>query len=146
MVAPDLGRTGRISELLSRSHYEVIPRGIEEQVLEHVPRDVTVTVTASPTRAWATLALTGSLARQGYAVVHLSARLVADGTEAEEIAGRRGGRGARRVRRAGDARSRGGSFHGAIDLLGALCDELAGLPGGWGSPATRRAIRSSTTR
>ena len=151
MVASDLGRAGRISTLLSRSRYEVIPlEGIEAQVLEHVPRDVTVTVTASPTRGLEpTLALTGSLARQGYSVVpHLSARLVADATEAAEIVERLRQDGVRDVFVvAGDAEEPRGSFHGAIDLLGAL-DEL-GRPfpevGITGYPESHPFIDDETT-
>ena len=41
----------RVARLLEPSRYEVLPLdGVEEQVLEHVPRDVTMTVTASPTK------------------------------------------------------------------------------------------------
>jgi methylenetetrahydrofolate reductase (NADPH) len=124
MVAADLSQASRISELLSRSRYEVIPlEGIEEQVLAHVPRDVTVTVTASPTRGLEpTLALTGSLTRHGYSVVpHLSARHVADASEAQEIAERLRRDGVRDVFVvAGDAEEAHGTFHGAIDLLEAL--------------------------
>ena len=44
-------RPATVAELLTRSRYEVIPlAGVEEHVLEHVPRDVTLTVTASPTK------------------------------------------------------------------------------------------------
>ena len=51
MSATELVSRSRGAELLAHPRYEVLPLdGIEEQVLEHVPRDVTVTVTASPTR------------------------------------------------------------------------------------------------
>ena len=52
----------------ARSRYEVIPlAGAEEQVLEHVPRDVTLTVTASPVKGLDhTLELAGKLAAHGY--------------------------------------------------------------------------------
>ena len=44
-------RPATLAELLRRSRYEVIPLpGAEEQVLAHVPRDVTLTVTASPVK------------------------------------------------------------------------------------------------
>jgi methylenetetrahydrofolate reductase (NADPH) len=57
--------------LLAHSRYEVLPLdGIEEQVLADVPRDVTLTVTVSPTRGLEpTLALTARLLGHGYAVV-----------------------------------------------------------------------------
>jgi len=66
---------------LRRPRYEVLPLdGTADAVVDHVPREVTVTVTASPRRGMEpTLALSESLARQGYRVVpHLAARLVID--------------------------------------------------------------------
>lgn len=124
MAATEVSRPSRVAELLRSSRYEVLPLdGIEEHVLSHVPRDVTLTVTASPTRGLApTLELSGSLARHGYDVVpHLSARLVADDVELAEIVGglrESGVRGVFVV--AGDAKEPRGRFHGAIDLLRAL--------------------------
>jgi methylenetetrahydrofolate reductase (NADPH) len=67
--------------LLQRPRYEVLPvDGIEDQVLAHVPRDVKVTVTASPAKGLEpTLEITERLAGHGYGVVpHLSARQVRD--------------------------------------------------------------------
>lgn len=123
-MAVELDRARRISELLLRSRYEVLPlEGIEEQVLAHVPRDVTLTVTASPTRGLEpTLALTGALAAHGYRVVpHLSARLVADAAEAAEIVERLRGHGVDDVFVvAGDPEEPRGAFHGALDLLEAI--------------------------
>ena len=139
----------RATELLRRPRYEVIPLdGIEEQVLAQVPREVTVTVTVSPTKGLEpTLALAGALARHGYSVVpHLSARLVADTGEVAEIAERLRGDGVRDVFVvAGDAEVPRGSFHGAIDLLEAL-ERSGARSRRSGSPATPRPIRSSTTR
>jgi methylenetetrahydrofolate reductase (NADPH) len=71
--------------------YEVIPvDGVEDKVVAHVPRDVTVTVTASPSKGLdTTLAVTEHLAREGFQVVpHLSARLVRDGAHLDEIVAR----------------------------------------------------------
>ncbi len=68
-----------ISGLVARSRFEVLPLdGVEERVLAHVPKGVTLTVTASPTKGLTpTLELCAVLAGHGYAVVpHLSARLV----------------------------------------------------------------------
>ena len=59
--------------------YEVLPTAsTEDKVLAHLPRDVTVTVTASPGKGLAaTLDLTERLAGHGYTVVpHLAARMV----------------------------------------------------------------------
>jgi len=141
----------RATELLGRPRYEVIPLdGIDEQVLAQVPREVTVTVTVSPTKGLEpTLALAGALARQGYSVVpHLSARLIADTGEVAEIAERLRGDGVRDVFVvAGDAEVPRGSFHGAIDLLEAL-DRL-GRPfaeiGITGYPETHPLIDDATT-
>ena len=66
---------------VAASRYEVMPApAIAEAVLEHVPREVTVAVTASPTRGLdATLDLSCQLSGEGYNVVpHVSARLVRD--------------------------------------------------------------------
>jgi len=90
-VAAPSGRAARIAELVERSRFEILPLdGIEERVLAVVPRDVTLTVTASPTKGLEpTLALAEALVGHGYAVVpHLSARLVSDASEAAEIAER----------------------------------------------------------
>lgn len=72
---------------LRQARYEVLPLdGTAAQVLEHVPKDVSVTVTASPRRGLdATLALSETLARDGYRVVpHLAARLVVDDAHLRE--------------------------------------------------------------
>ena len=116
----------RATELLERPRYEVIPLdGTEDEVLEHVPREVTVTVTASPTRGLEpTLRLTSSLARHGYDVVpHLSSRSVTDAAEVAEIVDRLRGDDVRNVFVvAGDAEEPRGPFLGAIDLLEALAE------------------------
>ncbi len=68
-------------EALRRPRYEVLPlAGTLEQVEQHVPRDIPVTVTASPRLGLEpTLALTEVLCQRGFDVVpHLAARLVVD--------------------------------------------------------------------
>ena len=70
-----------VTDLLARPRFEVIPLyGTEEAVVEHVPTDVTVTVTTSPAKGLEpTLALTERLAEHGYQVVpHIAARHVRD--------------------------------------------------------------------
>ena len=86
------GVTGRwppaLVQLLRRPRYEVMPAAATEQaVLAWVPREVTVTVTASPVKGLEpTLALTERLAAHGYQVVpHLSARLVRDRAHLADI-------------------------------------------------------------
>ncbi|MGA2529501.1 MAG: hypothetical protein ABSG36_10125 [Acidimicrobiales bacterium] len=76
---------------MTHARFEVIPAGsVEDLVVESVPPDVTVTVTASPRKGLeATLALTEALAGHGYRVVpHISARLVIDESHLGEIVAR----------------------------------------------------------
>ncbi|MGH3658393.1 MAG: hypothetical protein ACRDUA_17200, partial [Micromonosporaceae bacterium] len=81
----------QIADLLRTARYEVIPtNGVEEQVLAAVPREITITVTASPVKGLsATLDLTERLVGSGYRVVpHLSARLIRDEVHLSEIVDR----------------------------------------------------------
>lgn len=104
--------------------YEVIPtRSIEERVVESVPLDVPVTITASPTKGLEpTLALAESLAVRGYrAVPHLSARLVADDVHLKEIVDRLLRAGVDDVFvPAGDSNPPVGRYDGALPLLADL--------------------------
>ncbi len=126
MSIVDVAAGPRLSELLESARYEVIPlAGIEEQVLAHVPTDVMLTVTASPTKGLdATLDLAELLAAHGYAVApHLSARLVRDRAHLAELVARMSGLGARDVFVvAGDAPEPAGDFEGAAQLLEAMAD------------------------
>jgi methylenetetrahydrofolate reductase (NADPH) len=109
---------------VAAGRYEVMPTPtIAEAVLEHVPRDVTVAVTASPTKGLdATLELSCQLRGEGYNVVpHVSARLVRDVTHLAEIVAR--------LREhlisdtfvpAGDADPPAGRFDSSLSLLEAL--------------------------
>ena len=110
--------------LLRAPRYEVLPTPSAEQaVLEWVPRELTMTVTASPAKGLEpTLALTERLTGHGYrAVPHLSARLVRDPAHLADIVARlTAARGGRRVRARGRRRPAGGRFHSALALL----DEL----------------------
>jgi methylenetetrahydrofolate reductase (NADPH) len=116
-----VGRPATLAELLARSRYEVIPlAGAEEQVLEHVPSDVTLTVTVSPVKGLDhTLDLAERLAGHGYPVVpHLSARLVVDRAHLRELIARMREMGVRDVFVvAGDADQPAGAFEGAAALL-----------------------------
>ena len=96
--------------LLEQARYEVLPTAsTEDKVLAHVPRDVAVTVTASPGKGLeATLDLAERLTGHGYAVVpHLAARMISGRSELAEISARLTRQGhhphlrARRRRRAG---------------------------------------------
>jgi methylenetetrahydrofolate reductase (NADPH) len=151
MTTVEAASAMRAAELLRHSRYEIIPlEGIEDAVLRHVPHDVTLTLTASPSRGLEpTLALAGSLTRQGYTVVpHLSARLVRDAEELRAIVGRLQEASVRDVFVvAGDAAEPRGPFHAAIDLLEAL--EELGRPfaevGITGYPESHPFIDDETT-
>lgn len=111
---------------LAAARYEVIPTaGIEDALLESVPKDVVVTVTASPTKGTeATLDLASRLAAAGYAVVpHLAARSVRDEAHLSEILQRVREMGATDIFvPAGDADPPAGKFESALSLLEALSD------------------------
>src|ERR1035437_6833841 len=77
--------------VVGRPRYEVLPaRSTEQAVLDWVPKELTVTVTASPVKGLEdTLALAERLAGHGYHVVpHLSARLVRDDAHLADIVAR----------------------------------------------------------
>ena len=113
-----------LAELLRRPRYEVLPLdGIEEELAAAVGKDVTVTVTGSPTKGLeATLELSERLARRGYVVVpHLAARLVRDRSHLDELLDRLLAAGVRRLFvPAGDATHPAGEFVGAAELLAAM--------------------------
>jgi methylenetetrahydrofolate reductase (NADH) len=114
----------RLADLLRRARFEVIPLdGIEEQVLAHLPKDLKVTVTASPRKGLdATLELAESLTRAGYtAVPHISARLVRDRAHLGELLDRIHAGGVRELFvLAGDPPQPAGEFAGAAELLEAM--------------------------
>jgi methylenetetrahydrofolate reductase (NADPH) len=112
-----------LAQLLESPRFEVLPLdGIEQEITEHLPTDVKVTVTASPRKGLeATLSLTERLAAAGYPVVpHLSARLVRDHAHLEEVVARLQETGVRELFvPAGDA-TEPGEYQGAEDLLAAM--------------------------
>lgn len=118
------GTSRALAELLRQSRFEVLPiDGIEQEVLAHLPREVKVTVTASPRRGLeAALDLSERLARAGYPVVpHLSARLVRDRDHLDEVLARLHDAGVRELFvPAGDATDAAGEFNSAADLLAAM--------------------------
>ena len=129
-VAKTLDRRGalrRVASLLAHPRYEVLPTASTEQsVLEWVPREVVVTVTASPAKGLEpTLELAGRLAAHGYhAVPHLSARLVKDQAHLTDIVARLRADGITDVFvPAGDADPPAGQFSSALALLQEL-DQL----------------------
>ncbi len=122
--------------LLDSVRYEVLPaKSTEEKVLAHVPRDVVVTVTASPVKGLEpTLDLTGRLAAHGYRVVpHVTARLLRDDAHLKDVIDRLRGAGVDDVFvPAGDADPPAGAYDGALPVLRRL--------GELGSPFARVGI------
>nr|WP_294690797.1 methylenetetrahydrofolate reductase [uncultured Friedmanniella sp.] len=110
-----------LSSLVRAARYEVLPTPtVEQKVLEHLPTDRTVTVTASPAKGLdATLDLSERLAKQGYTVVpHLAARMVRDRSQLAEIADRLTTAGVHSVFvPAGDKTPPEGPYDGALALL-----------------------------
>jgi len=120
-----------LAQALRRPRYEVLPLAdTPDRVEQHVPRDIRLTVTASPRRGLeATLATAESLSARGYAVVpHLAARLVVDEAHVREILWRSQAAGITDVFVvAGDGRPVG-AFTDAAGLLAAMHRlALAGL-------------------
>ena len=116
---------------LSSPRYEVLPTDdVEERVLAAVPRDVTITVTASPRRGIdATISLAERLGGHGYQVVpHISARLIRDDAHLREVLERVVAIGRREIFViAGDAKEPAGQFPDSVSLLTALMAESHGL-------------------
>jgi methylenetetrahydrofolate reductase (NADPH) len=121
--------------LLQNTRYEVLPTAtIEDKVLEHVPVERTITVTASPSKGLEqTLDLTERLTGHGYvAVPHLAARMVRDKAELAEICERLTGKGITRVFVPGGDADPPGAYADALSLL----EDLAAL----GNPFTHVGI------
>jgi methylenetetrahydrofolate reductase (NADPH) len=116
----------RLAEFLRHPGYEVIPlQGTEEAVVEHVPKDIALTVTASPGKGtWATIELAERLAVHGFGVApHLSARLIRDRSELGEILQRlRDASIKNAFVVAGDIDELVGEFEGAAGLLQAMSE------------------------
>jgi methylenetetrahydrofolate reductase (NADPH) len=120
------GGLARVAPLLQRPRYELFPaKSTEDTVLEWVPADLTVTVTASPAKGLdPTLDLTERLTARGYRVVpHLSARLVRDDAHLADIVARLTACGVDDVFvPAGDADPPAGRFDSALALLDRLAE------------------------
>jgi methylenetetrahydrofolate reductase (NADPH) len=140
-----------VVRLLQRVRYEVIPTAsVEDKVLASVPKDVTVTVTASPTKGLdTTLDLAVQLAGAGYRVVpHISARLVVDKAHLSDIVARLAAAGIDNVFvPAGDAVEPAGSYEGSLPLLADLTalGSPFGSVGITGYPETHPSIDDDIT-
>lgn len=115
-----------LRELLRSVRYEVLPaKATEDKVLAHVPRDVVVTVTASPVKGLGpTLDLSTRLAAHGYRVVpHVPARLLRDRNHLADVVGllREAGIDDLFVP-AGDADPPAGEYKGALPVLRRLSE------------------------
>jgi methylenetetrahydrofolate reductase (NADPH) len=112
--------------LLGHTRYEVLPTdSIEDKVLEHVPVERGLTVTASPRKGLEpTLDLAERLTGHGYVVTpHLAARMVRDRAELSEICDRLTGKGITRVFVPGGDAEMPGGYADALSLL----EDLAAL-------------------
>ncbi len=106
--------------LLENARYEVLPTAsVEDTLLEHVPRDRELTVTASPSKGLeATVELGERLAGHGYTVVpHLAARMVTGRSELAELADRLTGKGITKVFVPGGDAEAAGDYPDALSLL-----------------------------
>ena len=112
---------GAVHRVLTQARYEVLPTAkIEAAIVENVPRDLTITVTASPSKGIdATLSLTERLIGHGYHVVpHLAARMISGQSELAEIVARMQAAGVTNVFcPAGDADPPAGEYAGSLAML-----------------------------
>lgn len=118
--------TAGLRALLDSVRYEVLPaKATEDKVLAHVPRDVVVTVTASPVKGLEpTLDLAGRLAAHGHRVVpHVPARLLRDEVHLKDVVDRLREAGVDDVFvPAGDADPPAGAYDGALPVLRRLSE------------------------
>jgi methylenetetrahydrofolate reductase (NADPH) len=142
---------GALLAALERPRYEVLPlTGITDDVLAQVPREIKITVTASPTKGLEpTVRVAERLASSGYAAVpHLSARLIRDREHLEEVLLRLQSAGVSEVFViAGDAREQAGEFSDAAGLLAAMGElrERFDEIGISGYPESHQFISDETT-
>jgi methylenetetrahydrofolate reductase (NADPH) len=136
--------------LLGNARYEVLPTpSTEDKVLEHLPTERTVTITASPGKGLeATFDLSERLIGHGYSVVpHIAARMVSSRSELTEICDRLTGKGITRVFVPGGDADPAGEYADAFSLLEDLADlgdpfEQVGITG---YPETHPTISDDLT-
>jgi methylenetetrahydrofolate reductase (NADPH) len=146
-------KSGRdvVQATLRSARYEVLPTAkIEAAVVDSVPRDVTLTVTASPAKGiGATLDLTERLIEHGYPVVpHLAARMISGPGELEAIVARLKELGVDDVFcPAGDADPPAGEYVGSVAMLEHLTSmgRPFGHVGITGYPESHPAIEDDIT-
>jgi methylenetetrahydrofolate reductase (NADPH) len=109
-----------VRRLLGSARYEILPTAtIEDKVLESVPTEVPLTVTASPSMGLdRTVSTAERLAAAGYTVVpHLAARMVSGRTELVELVARLTAAGVTNVFVPGGDADPVGDYHDAVSLL-----------------------------
>ena len=109
-----------VRRLLGNARYEILPTAtIEAKVLEAVPTEVPLTVTASPSMGLErTVATAERLAAAGYTVVpHLAARMVSGRSERVELVERLTAAGIGNVFVPGGDAEPVGDYHDAVSLL-----------------------------
>jgi methylenetetrahydrofolate reductase (NADPH) len=114
-----------IQRLLSHARYEVLPTAtIEAKVLEAVPTDIQVTVTASPSMGLArTVEMAERLTAEGYDVVpHLAARMVSGRAELTELVERLTAAGVTNVFVPGGDAQAVGDYPDALSMLEQLTE------------------------
>lgn len=112
--------TETMLRLLANARYEVLPTATaEDKVLEHVPTERVVTITASPSKGLeATLDLAERLCGHGYTVVpHLAARMISGRAELAEICDRLTGKDISRIFVPGGDADPAGDYPDAFSLL-----------------------------
>jgi len=113
--------TAAVQQALKAARYEILPTAkIEAVVVESVPRDIALTVTASPAKGiGATLDLAERLIGHGYVVVpHLAARMISGRAELTEIVQRLQQAGVTNVFcPAGDQDPPAGDYVGSLAML-----------------------------
>jgi methylenetetrahydrofolate reductase (NADPH) len=118
-------RVHTMLRLLEHARYEVLPTpSTEAKVLEFLPPERRVTVTASPSKGLdATLDLAERLTGHGYSVVpHVAARMVSGRTELAEICDRLTGKGISRIFVPGGDAEPAGDYPDAFSLLQDLAE------------------------
>jgi methylenetetrahydrofolate reductase (NADPH) len=114
-----------LREALHTIGYEVMPFArTRDAVLQHVPRSIRLTVTASPQKGIdATIDLAVNLAADGYTVApHLSARMIADPVQLGDILTRLTENGVDRLFVVGGDGEPTGTFSDALTLLRSIRD------------------------
>jgi methylenetetrahydrofolate reductase (NADPH) len=112
-----------MSDVFKNLGYEVLPfKGTADNVLANVPKDIRLTVTASPPKGiGATIDLAVALAGHGYRVApHLSARMIADERQLADIVGQLDKAGIDDVFVVGGDANDPGDFPDALSLLDGL--------------------------